>query len=132
MPFCWFCHEVAQIDIQYARIKGSTRHLWIKYHNDPKFSDRQVYANSVDPDQKNQSDKALHCLLFRLFHLKALLYAPMVKPPFSNCTANCSGVRVFRFFNMELGYKSLVMRKPVFGVCDQGRLKPACTAAETR
>ena len=21
------------------------------YHNDPKFSDRQVWANSVDPDQ---------------------------------------------------------------------------------
>ena len=26
---------------------------------------------------------------------------------------------------------SLVTRKPVFGVCDQGRLKPACTATET-
>ena len=23
---------------------------------------------------------------------------------------------------------SLVTRKPVFGVCDQGRLKPACAA----
>ena len=23
-------------------------------------------------------------------------------------------------------------RKPVFGVCDQGRLKPACTATEAR
>ena len=23
----------------------------VKYRNDPKFSDRQVYANSVDPDQ---------------------------------------------------------------------------------
>ena len=30
------------------------------------------------------------------------------------------------FFKM-----SLVMRKPVFGVCDQVRLKPACTASET-
>ena len=23
----------------------------MKYRNDPKFSDRQVYANSADPDQ---------------------------------------------------------------------------------
>ena len=27
---------------------------------------------------------------------------------------------------------SLVTRKPVFGVCDQGRLKPACAATEAR
>ena len=26
---------------------------------------------------------------------------------------------------------SLVMRRPVFGVCDQVRLKPACSATET-
>ena len=29
-------------------------------------------------------------------------------------------------------YLSLVTRKPVFGVCDQVRLKPACLADETR
>ena len=28
-------------------------------------------------------------------------------------------------------YLSLVMRKPAFGVCDQVRLKPACSASET-
>ena len=28
-------------------------------------------------------------------------------------------------------YMSLVTRKPVFGVCDQGRLKPACSGTET-
>ena len=27
---------------------------------------------------------------------------------------------------------SLIMRKPVFGVCDQGRLKPVCAATEVR
>ena len=27
---------------------------------------------------------------------------------------------------------SLVTRKPVFGVCDQGRLKPACIATKAR
>ena len=33
------------------------------YCNDPKFSDRQVWANSVDPDQtEEQSDQGLHCL----------------------------------------------------------------------
>ena len=31
------------------------------YRNDPKFSDRQVRANSADPDQ---SDQGLNCLLF--------------------------------------------------------------------
>ena len=33
------------------------------YCNDPTFSDRQVWVNSVDPDQmKEQSDQGLHCL----------------------------------------------------------------------
>ena len=39
--------------------------------------------------------------------------------------------------NMMEGYHtqvqkgmSLVTRKPVFGVCDQARLKPACSASE--
>ena len=31
------------------------------YRNDPKFSDRQVWANSADPDQT-----APHCLQFHL------------------------------------------------------------------
>ena len=29
-------------------------------------------------------------------------------------------------------YMSLVIQKPVFGVCNQGRLQPACTATEAR
>ena len=29
------------------------------YLNDPKFLDRQVWANRLDPDQ---SDQGLHCL----------------------------------------------------------------------
>ena len=32
------------------------------YRNDPKFSDRQFWANSVE----EQSDQGLHCLLFHL------------------------------------------------------------------
>ena len=43
-----------------------------KYRNDPKFSDRQVWANSADPDQE-QSDQGLHCLQFPLHLLDALL-----------------------------------------------------------
>ena len=37
------------------------------YRNDPKFSDRQILANSADPDQnapsllEKQSDQGLHC-----------------------------------------------------------------------
>ena len=41
------------------------------YRNDPKFSDRQAWANSADPDQ---SDQDLHCLLFRLYRLDSVLY----------------------------------------------------------
>ena len=33
---------------------------------------------------------------------------------------------------MEQVYMSQVTRKPVFGVCDQGRLKPACATTEAR
>ena len=38
------------------------------YHNDPKFSDRQVLANRVGQDQ------GLHYLPFHLHLLEALLY----------------------------------------------------------
>ena len=51
---------------------------WI-YRNFPKFSNTQVWANSVDPDQTaprgaEQSDQGLHCLQFPLQLLDALLY----------------------------------------------------------
>ena len=45
--------------------------------NVPKFSDRQVWANSVDPDQE-PSDQCLHCLPFRLHRLGALLYGKAI------------------------------------------------------
>ena len=40
------------------------------YRNFPKFSDKQVWANSADPDQ---TDQDLHCLLFSLHLWDALL-----------------------------------------------------------
>ena len=43
------------------------------YPNDPKFSDRQVWANSVHPDQE-QSYQGLHYLPFCLHLLDALHY----------------------------------------------------------
>ena len=51
-----------------------------KYRNDPKFSDRQAWANSADPDQtaprglEEQSDQDLHCLPFHLHRLDSLVY----------------------------------------------------------
>ena len=46
------------------------------YHNDSKFSDRQVRANSVNPDQTalNKTDQGLHCLPFCLHYLDTLLF----------------------------------------------------------
>ena len=40
----------------------------VKYHNDPNFSDRYVWANNADPDQTE-----LHCLLFILLLLQTFL-----------------------------------------------------------
>ena len=47
---------------------------WLLYvcHNDPKFSDRQVLANNVDPDQ-TAPDQGLQCLPFYL-HLSDTLF----------------------------------------------------------
>ena len=44
------------------------------YCNDPKYSDRQVWANSVDPDQ-TASDQGLQ---FNLHLLDALLYSKAI------------------------------------------------------
>ena len=51
------------------------------YSNAPKFSDRKVWANSVDPDQTaalKQSDLGLHCLMFCLRLLDPLLCSEMI------------------------------------------------------
>ena len=44
--------------------------IFLQYHDDPKFLDRQVSENSVDPDQ---SDQGLHCLPFFPHLLDTLL-----------------------------------------------------------
>ena len=39
---------------------------------------------------------------------------------------------LYSFYKILCLHLSLVTRKPVFGVCDQLRHKPACTSTETR
>ena len=57
-----FCHAEAKV------FKDNN----LVNRNDLKFSDRQVWANSADPDQtaplllEEQSDQGIHCLLFHL------------------------------------------------------------------
>ena len=68
-------------EISVRRQNGRTNSY---YRNDPKFSDRQVWANSADPDQT--ADQHLDCLPFRLH---------------------------------------LVMRKPVYAMCEQKRHRSA-------
>ena len=59
---------------------------WFNYSNDPKFSDREVWANSADPDQtaprglEEQSDQGLHCLLCQIqsFWCKTLGFGPVI------------------------------------------------------
>ena len=64
----------------------------IQYSKDPKFSDRQVLANSADPD--------LHCLQFCLHLLDTLLYSKYSLFSFRVITANFSDVRSFRSFTV--------------------------------
>ena len=47
---------------------------WLFYHNVPKFSDTQIWANSVGPDQ-TAPHHGLHCLAFCLQFLDALFYS---------------------------------------------------------
>ena len=59
--------------------------------NDPsKFSDRQVYANSVDPDHKHQSHQGSQCLPFCL-HLFGSLCRKMI--PIKNGGCSLSYIR---------------------------------------
>ena len=57
-------------------------------------------ANSVDPDQtapKVQSDQGLHCLLFHLHLLDALLYGEPHSSNFRKITAIFGVSQFFRF-----------------------------------
>ena len=62
---------------------------------DPKFSARQVLANSVDPYQT--AHQGLHCLPFPLHLLDAGLYDKTTLFKFENNYSNFSGVRIMIF-----------------------------------
>ena len=48
---------------------------FVKTHNNLKYSDRQVFANSIDPDMtKERSDQRLHVLSIHTHYLVSLLY----------------------------------------------------------
>ena len=63
--------------------------------NDPKISDRQVWANSVDQDQTAQG---LHCLPFRLYLWYPLLCSKSIPFQFWDDYSIFSGVRIFLIF----------------------------------
>ena len=44
------------------------------YNKDPKYSDRQGCASSIDHTAAEQSDQSLHCLPFCLHLLNATVY----------------------------------------------------------
>ena len=63
---------------------------------DPKFLDRQVWANSVDPDQTvPEGDQGLHCLPFRLH---ALLYSVPHDSSFRVITFFFRASQFFKYF----------------------------------
>ena len=64
------CFSFQRVSTVYVFMKISKYYRRALYQYDPEFSDRQVWANSADPDQ---SDQGLHCLPFRLHLLDILL-----------------------------------------------------------
>ena len=80
--------------------------MW--YRNVPKFSDRQVLANSADPDQT--APRALHCISVCI----VWTHFAMVEPHSSNfrvITTNFLGVWIFRKFT--------VYQVMAFAICGQ-------------
>ena len=53
---------------------------------------------------EKQSDKGLHCLLFRLHRLGAALFGNPSCSNFRVITANILGVRIFRIFTVHPSY----------------------------
>ena len=81
-----------------------TRRLNCALWNDPKFADRQVWANSVDPDQTAprlllEADQDLPCfvILFVSFGCRRIT----LWSSFRVTTANFSGVQIFRIFTVH-------------------------------
>ena len=96
--------------------------MWL-YHSVMSPNDADGMANSVDPDQP-----------------APLIWVCTVCPGISVQKLRITTVPIWklRIITVDLSYDtihvqmSLVKRKPVFGVLDQGRFKPACAATEAR
>ena len=71
--FLFFFFSISVTTCKYCQTPASIS----TYPNDPKFSDRHIWANSVDPDRE-QSDQGLHCLPYRLHLLDALFYSKTI------------------------------------------------------
>ena len=81
------------------------------YRNFPKFSDRQVWANSADPDQTAPS-------LIRVYTVcrSVCTHYSMVEPHSSHfrvITTNSLGVRIFRKFTVFLEVRRMKISIPV-------------------
>ena len=80
------------------------------YRNDLKFLDRQVWANSVDPDQTTVWSRGLHCLTLCLHVLDTLLYVKITFFKFEDNYSHFSGVLIVRIITvlllMDLGASS--------------------------
>ena len=76
--------------------------LLFRFCNGTKFSDKQVWANSVDPDQilEEQSDQGLHCLPFPVHLLDLLLYGRATSFKLWRIKANFLGLRKYRNFTV--------------------------------
>ena len=92
------CNSIVIFWTHYFTVKSYCSNLWIiffvsklflflwQYRNDPKFSDKYAWANSVDPDQ-TAPDQDLHCLPFHLHLLDSL-------PKFQDNYIHFLGVRI--------------------------------------
>ena len=88
------------------------------YRNFPKFSDRQVWANSADPDQtapRGAVSRSSLIWVCTVCHSVCIVWThySMVEPHSSNfrvITINFLGVRIFRRFTV------LLMTVPIAGI----------------
>ena len=88
--FCWFCRATASFSLP---VLSAKLFRYSTNGNDPKFLDRQVWPNSVDPDQTAPRAVWSGSTLFAILALSFGCITVTVKTPcskFSEITANFS------------------------------------------
>ena len=83
----------------------------MKYRNFPKFSDRQVWANSADPDQTAPRSSLIR--VYTVCHSVCIVWThySMVDPHSSNfrvITTIFLGVRIFRKFTVIFSFVQII------------------------